>query len=155
MLRKGWGGLSCLVLDEREHVVGGLAEVFVGGYFWKWNVVWEPVDGQCVTYAEGAGDIALVAAVMFDGWADVPAVDAVWSHIRTLGWSDMYLFVMLLQKIRCILENRSLNLSKSYPGSSRAVPSFIGRIGLANEHRFIRNFWKTASLAIHLKPLMK
>jgi hypothetical protein len=32
---------------------------------------------------------------------------------------------MLLQKIRCTLENRTLNLSKSYPGSSRAVPTVV------------------------------
>ena len=51
--------------------------------------MWEPVDGQCVTYAEGAGDVALVTAVMFDGWADVPAVAAVRTHVRTLGWSDV------------------------------------------------------------------
>ena len=82
--------MGCFVLDAREHVVGGLAEqVFVGGNCWKQNVVWEPVDGQCVTDAEGAGDIALVAAVVFDGWADVPAVDAVGSHVQTLCWSDM------------------------------------------------------------------
>ena len=51
--------------------------------------MWEPVNGQCVADAEGAGDIALVAAVVLDGWADVPAVAAVGSHVRTLGWSDM------------------------------------------------------------------
>ena len=51
--------------------------------------MWEPVDGQCVADAEGAGYIALVAAVVFDEWADIPAIDAVGSHFRTLGWSDM------------------------------------------------------------------
>jgi hypothetical protein len=51
--------------------------------------VWEPVNGQCVVDAEGAGDIAHVAAVVLDGWADVSAIDAVGSHVRTLGWSDM------------------------------------------------------------------
>ena len=51
--------------------------------------MWETVDGQCVTDAEGAGDIALVAAVVLDGWSDVPAVNAVESHVRTLGWSEM------------------------------------------------------------------
>jgi hypothetical protein len=34
---------------------------------------------------------------------------------------------MVLQKIRCTLENRSLNLSKSYPGSSQAVPAVVYR----------------------------
>ena len=81
--------MGCFVLDEREHVVGGLAEVLVGGYCWEWDVVWEPVDGQSVAYAEGAGDVALVTAVMFDGWADIPAVDAVWTHVRTLGWREV------------------------------------------------------------------
>ena len=51
--------------------------------------MWEPVDGQCVADAEGAGDIALVAAVVLDGWSDVPAINAVESHVRMLGWSDM------------------------------------------------------------------
>ena len=51
--------------------------------------MWEPVDGQCVADAEGAGDIALVAALVFDRWADVPAVDAVGSHVRKLGWDDV------------------------------------------------------------------
>ena len=51
--------------------------------------MWEPVDGQCVADAEGAGDIALVAAVVLDGWADVPAVHTVGSHVRMLCWSDM------------------------------------------------------------------
>ena len=51
--------------------------------------MWEPVDGQCVADAEGAGDIALVAAVVLNGWADVPAIDAMGSHVRTLCWSDM------------------------------------------------------------------
>jgi hypothetical protein len=45
------------VLYECEHVGGGLAEVFVGGNVWKRNVVWEPVDGQCIADAEGAGDV--------------------------------------------------------------------------------------------------
>jgi hypothetical protein len=36
-----------------------------------------------------------------------------------------YLLAMLPQKIRCTLENRSLNLSKSHPGSSRAVPTVV------------------------------
>ena len=40
--------------------------------------MWEPVNGQCVADAEGAGDVAFVAAVVLDGWADVPSmVDAV------------------------------------------------------------------------------
>ena len=51
--------------------------------------MWEPVNGQCVPDTKVAGDIAFVAAVVFDGWADIPAVDAVGSHVRTLGWSDM------------------------------------------------------------------
>ena len=50
---------------------------------------WEPVHGQCIADAEGAGYIAFVAAVVFDGWADVPAIDAAGSHVRTLGWGDM------------------------------------------------------------------
>jgi hypothetical protein len=30
-----------------------------------------------------------VAALVFDRWADVPAVDAVGSHVRKLGWDDV------------------------------------------------------------------
>ena len=52
--------------------------------------MWKPVDGQCVADTEGAGDVAFfVALVVLNGWADVPSVDAMGSHIRTLGWSDM------------------------------------------------------------------
>ena len=51
--------------------------------------MWKPVDGQCVADTEGAGDVAFVAAVVIDGWADIPSVDAVGSHVWTLGWSDI------------------------------------------------------------------
>jgi hypothetical protein len=51
--------------------------------------VWKPVDGQCVADNEGAGDVAFMAVVVLDGWADSPSVDAVGSHVRTLGWSDI------------------------------------------------------------------
>ena len=51
--------------------------------------MWKLVDGQCITDNEGAGDVAFVAAVVLNGWADVPSVNAVGSHFRTLGWSDM------------------------------------------------------------------
>ena len=30
-----------------------------------------------------------MALVVFDGWADVPAIDAVGFHVRTLGWGDV------------------------------------------------------------------
>ena len=38
---------------------------------------------------EGCGDVAFVAAVVLDGWADVPSVNAVGFHVRALGRSDM------------------------------------------------------------------
>jgi hypothetical protein len=42
-----------------------LAEIFVGGDFWKRDLVGEPVDGESVTNAEGAGNVAFVATVVF------------------------------------------------------------------------------------------
>ena len=52
--------------------------------------MWKPpVDGQCVADTESAGDVAFMAAVVLDGWAGVPFVDAVGSHVRTICWSDM------------------------------------------------------------------
>ena len=49
----------------------------------------KPVDSQGVADTEGAGDVAFVAAVVLDGWADVPAVDIVGSQVRALGWSNI------------------------------------------------------------------
>ena len=51
--------------------------------------MWKPVDGQSVADTEGVGEVAFVAAVVLDGWADVPSVDAVGSNVRALGWTDM------------------------------------------------------------------
>jgi hypothetical protein len=60
-----WDRVGYLVLDESEHVSGGLAQVIVGGDFWERNCVWEPIDGECVANAGGAGDVAFVATVVF------------------------------------------------------------------------------------------
>ena len=51
--------------------------------------MWKPIDDQCVADTESAGDVAFVAVVVLDEWADVPSINAVGSHVRTLGWSDM------------------------------------------------------------------
>jgi hypothetical protein len=66
-----------------------LAQVFVGGDFWERDIVGEPIDGECVSDTEGAGDVALVTAVVFSGRADVPAVDAVGRHVCALGGCDV------------------------------------------------------------------
>ncbi len=49
----------------------------------------EPVDGEGVADAEGAGDVAFVASVMFGGGADVPAIDAVRCHVAALVGCDV------------------------------------------------------------------
>ena len=44
----------------------------------------EPVDGQGVAEAEGAGDVAFAAAVVFGGGADIPSINAVRCHVGAL-----------------------------------------------------------------------
>jgi hypothetical protein len=50
----------------------------------------EPVDGECIADAAGAGYVAFVASVVFLGRADVPSVDSVWCHVGSLVWTDVY-----------------------------------------------------------------
>jgi hypothetical protein len=46
--------------------------------------VWEPVDGECIADTKSARKVALVATVVVQGWADIPAGDAVGSHAWAL-----------------------------------------------------------------------
>jgi hypothetical protein len=76
-------------LEKGKHVGGGLVEIFIGGDFGERDGVWEPVHGECITDSKSAGDVAFVAAVMFSGRTDVPAVNSVWRHVVTLVGRDM------------------------------------------------------------------
>jgi hypothetical protein len=51
-------------LEEREHVCCRLAEVVVCGHFGEGDTVGEPINGEGVANAKGAGDITLVASVV-------------------------------------------------------------------------------------------
>jgi hypothetical protein len=84
----GWVALA--VLDECEHVVGRLAKIFIGGYFWKRNIVGKPVDSQGISDSESAGDIALVASVVLGGWAYVPSIDAMGCHVGSQFGRGVY-----------------------------------------------------------------
>ena len=59
-----WDGVVCLVLEECEHVGCGLAQVVVSRDFGKGDGVRKPIDGEGVSDAMGAGDVAFVAAVV-------------------------------------------------------------------------------------------
>jgi hypothetical protein len=85
--RRDW--VVDLVLDEREHVGCRLAQVVVGGCFWKRHLVREPIDGECVSGAAGTWDVALVASVVVFRWANVPTVDAMRGHVGSLVWCDV------------------------------------------------------------------
>ena len=77
-------GVGRLVLDEGQHVGCGLTEVVVSCDFGERHIVREPVDGEGVSDAEGAWDVAFVAAVVLGGRADVPAIDTVRCHVGSL-----------------------------------------------------------------------
>ena len=85
--RGDWVGY--FVLDEGEHVCGGLAQAVVGRCFGDGDLVGEPVDGECIANAAGAGDVAFVASAVFFGRANMPAVDSMWCHVGSLVWSDV------------------------------------------------------------------
>ncbi len=77
------------VLQEGKHVGGSLSEVLIGADFWERDGVREPIDGEGVTDAESGWDVTLVASVMLGGWANVPAVNTVWSHVVALVRCDV------------------------------------------------------------------
>jgi hypothetical protein len=84
-----WDWVGDLVVCQREHVGCCLAQAVVSGDFREWCFAREPVDGECVANAAGAGHVALVAAAVLFGWADAPAVDAVRCHVGSLVWCDV------------------------------------------------------------------
>jgi hypothetical protein len=49
----------------------------------------EPIDSEGIADSEGAWYVALVATVVLEGGADVPAVDAMGCHVASLVWGDM------------------------------------------------------------------
>ena len=61
-----------------------MSEVFIRCCLGKGDAVWELVDGESVADAEGTWNITLVTSVVFQRWPDVPAVDAVGSHVVSL-----------------------------------------------------------------------
>ncbi len=70
--------------EKAEHIVGCLAQVGVGVYFWEWDSMWEPVDSEDVPALGSGWDVALVAFVVVEGWTHVPAVDSMGSHVGAL-----------------------------------------------------------------------
>jgi hypothetical protein len=50
----------------------------------------EPVNGEGVAYAERAGNVTLVATIVFCRRADVPAIEAMRGHVGTLVGRDVY-----------------------------------------------------------------
>jgi hypothetical protein len=64
-------------LDESEHVPGHLAKVLISDGFGKGNIVGEPIGGESISDTKGAWNVTFVAAVMFSGRTDIPAVKAV------------------------------------------------------------------------------
>jgi hypothetical protein len=77
-------------LEESEHVGGGLSEVVVSGGFWEGNFVWEPVNSERISDAEGAPKVTNMATVMFGGRTDIPTVNAVVGcHVVALVGRDM------------------------------------------------------------------
>ena len=44
----------------------------------------EPIDGKGIANAESAGDVALVAAVVFGGGTNVPAINTMRCHVWAL-----------------------------------------------------------------------
>jgi hypothetical protein len=52
--------------------------------------VWEPVDCEGITDAKCACDVALVAAVVLGGRADVPTVDSMRRHALALVGRDVH-----------------------------------------------------------------
>jgi hypothetical protein len=85
-----WDRMSGSALDKSQHVGCGLAKVFIGGDLWERDFVREPIDSERVANTAGAGDVALVASVMFRGGADVPTVDAMRAHVGTLGGCEVH-----------------------------------------------------------------
>ncbi len=51
-------------MEEREHVSCHSAEIVICGHFGERDTVGEPVDGEGVANAKGAGDVTLVALVV-------------------------------------------------------------------------------------------
>ena len=73
----------------------------------------EPVKGEGIANAIGARNVASVAAVVFKGWADVPAVDAVGCHVAALvgclvdddagsWWGERTLVVIIVASQACV-----------------------------------------------------
>ncbi len=76
-------------LQEGKHVGGCLAEVVIGADFGERDGVWEPINCEGVANAKSAGDVALVALVVFSGWADVPAINTAGCHVGAFIRGDV------------------------------------------------------------------
>jgi hypothetical protein len=55
----------------------------------KRNVVWEPINCEGISNAEGAGNVAFVAAAVFSGRAKIPSIEAMRCHVGALFGCDM------------------------------------------------------------------
>ena len=76
-------------MDQREHVGGRLAQVFICGDLGERDLVGKPVDGERVADSECAWYVAFVAPIMLKRRAHMPSVDAVGCHVCPLIWSDV------------------------------------------------------------------
>jgi hypothetical protein len=84
-----WRLVAFAASEIAEHAVGGLSQIVVGVYVWKWDSVWEPVDNEDIPALGSGWDVTFVAAVVVEGWTHVPAVDTMWSHVGLLRWSGV------------------------------------------------------------------
>jgi hypothetical protein len=55
----------------------------------KRNVVWELVGCEGISETRGAGNVALVAAVVFGERTDIPSINAMRCHVGALAGCDM------------------------------------------------------------------
>jgi hypothetical protein len=85
---QGWDGLV-FVLEQSEHVGCCLAQALIGGDLGERDVVGEPVYCEGVTDSKSAWYIAFVASIVLKRRANIPSVDAVGCHVRSLLRSDV------------------------------------------------------------------
>lgn len=82
-------GLVGFFLEEGKHVGCGLSEVLIGADLGEGDGVREPINGERVADAEGAGNVALVASVVLPGGTNVPPVDTMGCHVGALIGRDV------------------------------------------------------------------
>ena len=66
-------GSRCRVFEGVDQILGGIEGSVGRGCLWFWYVGREEIDGVGDADASGVGDPGGVAAVMLNGWSQVPA----------------------------------------------------------------------------------